>query len=155
MAFTTWRGSVTVLIALHGRSMPSDEEWRRYFEAGKQLYAPGADLSRVRALNLTDGGAPSARQREQIREHMGDRELYWAIVTTSRFARGVATALGWFYPRFKAFAPQDFHRATRFLGIPEGEVESLWEAILDADRDLRTQTVAEIASVGPMTDVLG
>jgi hypothetical protein len=159
MVHTTWRGSKTVLIALNGRDLrdlPTEEEWQAYFEHGSKVFAPDADLTHVRSLAISDGGAPSSKQREQIRNHLGDREMCWALITTSRFARGVGAALSWFYPTFKSFAPRDFLRAVRFLCIPEAEIPSLWQAIVTLDERIRTQAVAEIASGGsPLSDVLG
>jgi hypothetical protein len=155
MVHTTWRGSLTVLIAVHGRSLPADAEWQLYFDEAARLFGPGADASRARILAITDGGAPSSRQREQLRAFLREREIWWTVITTSRFARGVTTALGWFFPRFKIYAPQDFARAAEFLGVPAAEVPSLLEAILDADHELHLDTVAEIATTLAQNGKLG
>jgi hypothetical protein len=65
-------------------------------------------------------------------------------------------ALSWFYPTLRIFAPRELGRALRFLGIPEAEIPSIWEAILELDARIHTESSAEVAAGGgPLADVMG
>jgi hypothetical protein len=146
MVHLIWRGSLTVAIALNGRQLPTDEEWDAYVDEFRAVCdEAGADLSRVVSIAISDGGAPTSRQRQRVTAMVGERRLRWVLLSTSRFARGVATALSWFQPDFKAYAPHEVHRAAAFLGIPGDEVPALLEAIREKDAAIGLSAVAELA----------
>jgi hypothetical protein len=65
-------------------------------------------------------------------------------VTSSRLARGIATALGWFYPGIKAFAPGDFGRALNHLSISDAEAPDLVRTIVQANEGIGIETVGAI-----------
>jgi hypothetical protein len=144
-----WRGSLTVMVVLNARVLPSDAEWEAYVEDFSAAFQKkSADASRVYALAVSDGVAPTARQRERLAAMVGDRPVRWVLLSTSRFARGVATALSWIKPDFKAYAPADFSRGARFLGIPETEHRSLLGRIRELDRAVGLSAVAGLALEG-------
>jgi hypothetical protein len=140
MVSTLWSGSRTILVALNGRSFPSDAEWSDYMALARRGLEAGA---RFRALSISDGGGPTGAQRHEAATLAGS-DPHAALVSSSRLARGIATALSWFFPSFKVFAPREIARALRWLDLPEAEVPALWEAIRAADAPLGLQAVAEI-----------
>lgn len=150
MVHYVWRGSLTVIGALNGRNMPTDDEWDSFVATYSGVCdARGKDLSHVTSMAISDGGAPTSKQRQKIAAAVGtDRRLRWVLLSTSRLARGVAVALSWFQPDFKVYAPEDFHRALRFLGLHDDEGPSLLAAIREADRPLGLSAVAELALEG-------
>ncbi len=147
MVSALWRGSRWVLIALNGRSMATDGEWQEYLTLADQMFVEVADdLTRVRALSISDGGAPTSRQRQALVARFPDRQFPVAVVTSSRLARGIGTALAWFYPAIRTFGPREFTRALVYLGIPDAEVPALWRAIVEANERISVATVLEIGS---------
>lgn len=149
LAFTVFRGSLTVVVCLNGRQLPTDDEWDRYLECIRGLIAEtGGDLGNVRGMAISDGGAPSARQRKLLDEVTGARSMRWTLLSISRFARGVGAALAWLQPDFNAYAPSGFARAARFLGVPDGEQPALLATIRDLDRAIGLQAVAELEEGG-------
>ncbi len=120
MVSSVFRGSMIVHVVLHGRSFPTDDEWEAFVaERGDLLSADGA--ARLRGLVISDGGAPTSRQRTMYRERSGRVSVAVAQVTQSRLALGIAVAMSWVNPSLKSFAPRDFPRALRHIGLPEGE----------------------------------
>lgn len=152
LAHGVWRGSsLSVLITLNARGLATDEEWQPYAADATRLFAAGGDdpcAAGIRSLTLSDGGAPSASQRKYIREVLGGRRVRFALVSSSRFARGVATAIAWLQAELKVFAPGELRRALRFLDIPDAEVPSIWAAIVGVNAKIGIETVAEIARAG-------
>ena len=45
-----------------------------------------------------------------------------AVLTSGRIARGIVTAIAWFKPSIKAFAPEQMDKALGYLGLTEREV---------------------------------
>jgi hypothetical protein len=120
MVSSVFRGSMIVHVVLHSRSFPTDAEWDEFVaERGELLDAVGS--ARLRGLVISDGGAPTARQRTMYRERSGRVTVPSAQVTSSRLALGIAVAMSWVNPSLKSFAPRDFARALRHIGVPEEE----------------------------------
>jgi len=120
MVSSVFRGSMVVHIVLHTRSFPSDGEWEAFVsERAALLDSDGAGS--LRGLVVSDGGAPTSRQRTLYRELSGRVTVPTAQVTSSRLALGIAAAMGWVNPALKSFAPRHFERALRYLGVPQEE----------------------------------
>lgn len=70
-------------------SSPSDAEWAEALTVGKATLAQaGGDRTRTGALVFSDGGSPSAKQRQLIRELYGNNPPPLALVTDSLLALG-------------------------------------------------------------------
>lgn len=102
-----------IIVVIHGPRPPSDEEAHEYLTAFKSR-----DISRLRCLIFTEGGAPTAAQRKRLNELLGGRAFPTAVVTNLPLVRGVVTALSWFNPKIRAFTPEAAEEAFRYLGIP-------------------------------------
>jgi hypothetical protein len=111
-----------LMVIVHNRLPPSDEEWSAWLDFNIRNFAPGAML---KCLVVTEGGAPTATQRlqmtEKLNEHLAGnpKAFRGAIVTASAFVRGVVTALSWFHPGYCAFSPAHMGDALTYLEIKE------------------------------------
>ncbi|WP_437294230.1 hypothetical protein [Sorangium sp. So ce426] len=101
-----------VLIAVHGREPPSDEEWEGYMQAAGSL-----PPTCTKTLVVTAGGGPNAKQRASINDYVSKTALTVAICTDALLVRQIGTALSWFNPRVKAFRGSDVVAALRYLEI--------------------------------------
>lgn len=113
-----------VVIALHTSSAPTDEEWTEYTRAVKAM-----DITKVKPLAFSDGGGPDSKQRKQLNDVLASRPGRAALVTSSTLARSVVTALSWFNPLVKAFAPDEVAQAFDYLQLDSSEVQAVRGAI--------------------------
>jgi hypothetical protein len=124
MITRTWMprdGALAVVFSLHRKAPPSDGEWTTYLEALEQAVARFDGVARhVRALSISDGGGPDAKQREQLKAFMrratGSRGVA-SIVTADPIGRGIVKALSWFNPDTRGFAPNQMRAAIDYLGL--------------------------------------
>jgi hypothetical protein len=110
----------TLLVLVHGARPPSDIDWNEY------VHALGA--SRVTGLLVaTDGAGPDGPQRAKVNDLVRQRggSFPTAVVTGSLVARGIVTALGWFNPKVRAFAPAEIARALAHVGADPGKREEV------------------------------
>jgi hypothetical protein len=101
-----------VMLAAHTSKPPTDVEWDGYLALLR-----GRDVEKMRSLVFTDGGAPNTAQRGQLNDALKGKTSIGAVVSSSALVRGVVTALRWFNPKIKAFAPTDTAQALTYLSI--------------------------------------
>jgi hypothetical protein len=77
------------------------------------------DISRH--LAYEEAGSIDSAQRREIVEAMGDHKPRGAVMTPSRLARGMVTALSWFQSEIKAFAPDQYESAATHLQLTSEE----------------------------------
>lgn len=144
MVHGVWRGSLWILIALHNREHPTSSEWDTYLATARSLFDEDLSRERVRVLAISDGGGPTARQRAQAAEvtAAAGRSLVWALISSSRFARGIGLALSWLIGGFKAFAPHELRQTLHYLAVPPDEAADLVRMVHDLDGALQLATVA-------------
>ncbi len=112
------RQQMSVLISVHGVQPPTDDEWEQYVRHCDELMRRHrGDTSRIGALSVTAGGGPTAGQRERLNGVTAGKSVRVSIVTPSAVARGIVTALSWFNPAVRAFAPQRFPAALAHLAL--------------------------------------
>ncbi len=111
MAYRTVHG---VFCVAHGSSNPSDEEWKAYLD-----YYLAHEPECLRTLVVTDGGGPNAKQRGDTAKLIQSSPTRVAIVSSSTFVRGVATALSWFNKRVQAFSDTEMDRALSYLEVTD------------------------------------
>lgn len=108
-----------VVFLVHGPEAPAEDDWTEFVERAWSYDEVEANM---RALVLTDGTGPDALQRESLLrrvEHYGTTTS--SIVTGSRKARLIGTAVRWFVPDVKFFAPEQLAEALTFLGLEDHE----------------------------------
>jgi hypothetical protein len=122
------------LVIVQTRNHPSNEEWARVLEAicrGSEPIMGG--------LIFTEGGAPSALQRRQLRDTLVREKSEGqctAVLTDSRVARMVVAALNLpLKNKIKAFAPQAEEEALLYIKAPP----VLWSPLSQLLRELKTR----------------
>ncbi|MBL9106518.1 MAG: hypothetical protein JNL82_36680 [Myxococcales bacterium] len=124
LAYQFWKRQVVILV--HSKDAPADDEWEEYIR-DVRTWAPT-----IRAvLVISEGGGPNSLQREQM-EHALDRERFkgkTAVVTLSRVARGIVTALSWFNPNIKAFSTIQIPAALEYLEVPKPDHDAIQKEI--------------------------
>jgi hypothetical protein len=148
VAHAIWRGSKVVLVTLHNRELITDAENDELLADLARLLEDPAALDSLRLLAISDGGGPTARQRERVKRLLAERagapQIPWVLISTSRFARGVANALAYVLGGFRAYGPADLGRAVAYLQLDESELPQVWRVIQELDRGLGLETVAEL-----------
>ncbi len=109
LAFRTVDDKGTVIVVL-GATAPTDGDWKLLVEAHRKEH-------HQRALVVTAGGGPTPAQRKAILDVTGGKGLPAAIMTNSVVVRGIATALSWFAPGVRAYAPNDLKGALAHLHV--------------------------------------
>lgn len=97
-------------ILVHGAEPPRPQEWADYVEEIRQLQESGG----IGACVLTDGVGPNATQRKMVTQF----NMRCAVVTSSRVACAMVTALHWAGLGIKAFTPDDLVEPLVFLDVP-------------------------------------
>jgi hypothetical protein len=110
-----------VLIAVHNELPPTNAEWEEYVKILQKV----ADVSAIRTLALTDGGAPNSNQRKSLNDILRGRTNLGAVITGNTLVRSVVTALAWFNPAVKPFAPERAKEAYLHLQLGPLEVEGV------------------------------
>ncbi len=137
--------TLELCIWLHTQLQPGEDEW---VDACKQIEATvksnGSDIGRMRALIVTDGGAPSAGQRQYLfSEVLGQRKLPSAVVTceiNNPFKRAVIALITMTNSGLKAFGPEQAAEALRYLGVTD------FNAVLNTLSQMQPQ-IAEVKTL--------
>lgn len=113
-------GDCYALIYLHTEADPAHDQWNQSINQIETLKAKvSGDMTKFRSLVVTDGGAPDTVQRRQITEVFGGKVKSAAVTTvlSNPIKRGIATAILWLNPEFRAFAPNQFTHALKHLNL--------------------------------------
>lgn len=129
-----------VLIAVHSARDPSDDDWNGWLE--RVQHAP----SKPKVFVYTAGGAPSGKQRKALFVAAGERGFRAAVVSPSRVALAIGTAIGWFYRDLKTFSPAQLDAALEHLELDQRE----GDGILRAARAL-AQELGMVSAVADLT----
>ncbi len=137
-----WERSGTVFVIVHSPQAPSDEDYRGALDG----YAK--HLGRFRSILIySEGGAPNPAQRKRTTDFWQGKELPpTAIMTSSTLARGVLTALSWFFPeqKLRAVKDNDFRTAFEHLQVPVSERAAAEQTVAR----LRRELVEPLAAAG-------
>jgi hypothetical protein len=120
LAYTFFKRRLLILV--HTKDAPENDEWKEYVESARKWRQEIQGF-----LVVSDGGGPNTMQRAELDEAI-DIEHHpgkTAVVTISRIARGIVTAISWFSPGIKAFGTNQLHQAIEYLGTPPPEVEAV------------------------------
>jgi hypothetical protein len=126
-----WCWSDDILLLAQTKAPPSPGEWGSLLAGMRKPYRG--------ALVYTEGGAPSALQRKQLRDTVfrdGDIPPS-AILTDSTVVRAAMTALNLFLGgRIKAFPYEEIEAGLRYIGAPEAQWPSLKQALAELRREI-------------------
>lgn len=139
-----------LMILVHGEKAPSREEWDPYAAMCHEKFYKN-EMSRVFVFG--EGPGPSAAQREKLR-HQPRKEwpLQTAVITHSLVARGIVTALSWFY-EIRGFAPSAIDDAFAYLAIPRERW--LWVRTNVAQKRMRLSGTYALDESVELTDAIG
>jgi len=127
--------SLDVSIWIHTAADFPQAEWAPACSVIADLvHARNGDVSRHRQFVVTDGGAPNAKQRDDLyRIAFRGSPVKVAVVTTvqrtNTVKRGVATAHQWLNPSFRVFKPQTILLAIEHIGITRAQFDSIWTTL--------------------------
>lgn len=133
-------GSRTLLVA-HAPGPIPDSEWDRFLgRASDVLDAHGS----VNFLVRTDGAGPNGLQRGRLEALVAKGTLRIAVLTKSRIARGIVTAISWTQRiDIKAFDPAADQAVAHHLGLSQGEREQFMAALLRLEAEVANAAVAD------------
>jgi len=97
-----------VCVWLHTAKDPPMDEWLKAMEITRAAKLARGDGSRIRSLVISDGGAPNATQRGQLDDAFDNKPHKLVVVTialSNPIKRGIATAISWINPAFRAVSP--------------------------------------------------
>lgn len=98
-------------VVAHTTEAPTDIEWHELLATLRRV----KEARRARVFIYTDGGAPNARQRALLNQALDGARPPIAVVTASAVARAASTAISWFTPTIRIFAPHESERALDHL----------------------------------------
>ena len=102
-------------------------------------------FSDVRALVVSDGGAPGGVQRARMARELPIKASVVTTTLSDPVKRGIATALCWVNPRFFFGGPTDARAAANHIDIGDGW-DILWPALVALQKELpRNQTLKIVA----------
>lgn len=132
-------------IVVVGEKDPTGPDWKAYLDAIQAAEKSGIDVTaRLRTLVFSDGAGPNAQQRKAVADYLKGRPSPLAIVTGVTIMRGVVTALGWFNPQVKAFAPDQLEDALRYLDVPQIKRDSILRDAHEIQSELKIPKVRSI-----------
>jgi hypothetical protein len=139
-----------VAVWLHTEQDPPAVGWAealgRVAELKKKM---GGEVASMRMLVITDGGAPNTTQRSELFAQLLEGKTKTAVVTTvlsNRLKRGIATAIFWLNPGFRAFGPDQFSQALTHLDL-DGHGPALLSALTQLQRSVSTTKILPMLSL--------
>jgi hypothetical protein len=116
-----------LLLARQNAQAPTDAEWDRFLAL---LGEAREHFEHVKILVLTEGGSPSAPQRERLATTLAGKSVRVAVVTNSVKVRFVAAMVALFHKEMRCFARQELRLACSHVGMTPEEANTA-ERILD------------------------
>jgi hypothetical protein len=149
IATTARLRGLAVTFWLHTRDDPSPDEWEKGLAQMLEMKrGVGNELHRIRNLVISDGGAPSAPQRKQLHQVIYNNiPSKLAVITPlySPLKRGIATALGWLNPSFKAVPAEQWRDALMHVDL-DLELDAVLSILLNLQKNFPpVETLAEFA----------
>lgn len=135
-----------LLISLHTTEAPDDEGWRDYSQQLLALVLRYLDEpDKVRRLVFTDGGSPNLVQRADINKILAGRPVKVAIVSSTQATQGVVTALNWYNPLIRFFAPSQIAEAWQHLDVKQPSLAFVMNEVVGMQREVGSVRALEAA----------
>ncbi len=125
------------MLFLHGSRAPTREEWDACMATLASMATAGT-LAKLRVLVVSDGGGPDAVMRGKLQalfKEQGYSTKTSVVLSGGMLARGMVTAVSWFNPNLKSFAPNGFAAALEYLGLSHG-AQRLLRELSNMEREL-------------------
>ena len=123
MANIAYERTPDCFVVVRGRETPTDAEFEWYLATIENALKEGMP---PRCLVLTAGSAPTPVQRGELAQRLAivESAVKVAVLASSTYPRGVATALASTKPGYRIFEPEELQEAMEYLGIrPSSEPE--------------------------------
>lgn len=133
LAFGTTAGCIIFVCGKH----PLDgREWDEYLFFLREQF--GTNQQRYPFLVHAAGAGPTAPQRQELNDVIAPiiKVMTCAVMTTSQLVRGIVTMLGWIYPVYSAFRPDQLDDALQFLRVEEPDRPKVRKMLADLKDDL-------------------
>ena len=114
-----------VIVLLHTNAPPRDDEWAKYLAEVKAE----PEISRLRCIAFTDGGAPTVKQRRGLNELLDGRRLRSLVISRNPLIRGAVAALNMVNPLTRAFSPDALDEAFAYLRLTGEEIAAAHQAL--------------------------
>jgi hypothetical protein len=134
-----------LFLFLHGGQPPLDHEWQASIDAYQACEEEHGDISRVRILVVTDGGAPSSRQRGKLNDFLKGRILPISVISDSALVRGVVTAFSWFNPKIRSFPPRLAWQACEHVNVPQRHYVRVFAEFVEMQKQSGTNSALQAA----------
>lgn len=123
-----------VCINVHDHVPPGEEEWDGYM-AFRRQHQP--EIRGI--LVVSEGGRPSAKQREQLRDVLAEGPVpRVAIITQSQLVRNTAGLLTWFFKdKVRILLPRELGKAFEFLGVDPRRAERVHSILESLQAEIR------------------
>lgn len=124
LAYKYWERKLVILV--HSKDAPSDDEWKVYCDDVRKW------CQQIRGILVVSvGGGPNGVQRGELETALGidTYKAKTAVVTLSRVARGIVTAISWFNPSIKAFSTIQIPAAMDYLDVPKKDHDAVTREI--------------------------
>jgi serine/threonine-protein kinase len=121
-----------LIIAFMNEKTPTNEEHDVMLDVMRRV--PAGQMKRT--LTVTRGGGPTTMQRKRFNDVLAGHPLRAAIVIDKLAGRGIVTALSWYNPQIRAFAPSDMDRALEYLGVPPSDRPRVIEQVAFLEREV-------------------
>ena len=122
------------IVVVHNEDFPTDAEWDPYLEALRAHLS----LHDRRSLVVTQGGAPSSKQRARMSAVVGDHSAPTAVISSSSAVQATVGALHLRNAAIGAFAPGDIDGALKYLGLSDDERRQILAALPELQRRVGT-----------------
>lgn len=136
---------LSLFLLVHSRCAPSEQDWSRVIERSWQPFARALRARGVRPRCLVwtpSGDGPDAKQRRIIDAVNREVQPSVAVVSASRFARGIVTAISWLgHTEIRAFEPDELEAALAFLGVGSQHLSTVHAALRTAERPMVSTAV--------------
>ncbi|HEX7479050.1 MAG TPA: hypothetical protein VF331_14690 [Polyangiales bacterium] len=108
-----WGVKGLLAVTVIGRLPPRDDEWDEYVKHVQHVVS----RPEVKRLVYSLGGWPTALQRKQLMELVGDNKKPVAMIACNAEVRSRTMSMRWFNPSWQSFSVEELEDALRYLEL--------------------------------------
>ena len=133
-----------LLLVCHTKKSPEAETWTE--QCG--LIAEAVRRNDFGILVLTDGGGPSAAQREELARASERKRYSISVVSSASVVRFIVTSIALFNSAIQSFLPADWRKALLHLGVGPSEFKVVERLIREVSQLPQAERFSVLKSVG-------
>src|SRR5262245_59912334 len=118
-----WFGLINerILLVCHTKKSPDAQTWTEHCG----VIAEASRRADFGILVLTDGGGPSAAQREELARATERKKYSISVVSSASVVRFIVTSIALFNSAIQSFLPADWRKALVHLSVGSSEVKAV------------------------------